>query len=118
MHLKNIYKKVTRRVVNINNRGFAITSFLYSILIVFLIFFSLLLVNIINSKLTIDKLKNNANNMVADSFDENIMYAELIVEEKETAIAINSEIDLLEGVYLKKYDNKNNKYTNYLYLNT
>lgn len=87
-----------------NNQGFAITSFLYAILVVFLVFLSLLLVNIINSKLTLEKLKNNAKDKIEDEFVENTEYAKLVIDEKIVNITVGEEINLLEGVSLKRYD--------------
>ena len=87
-----------------NNSGFAITSFLYAILVIFLIFFSLLLVNIINSKLTLENLKSNVKDKLDAQYVEGDIYAELFVEDEELNIAIGDNINLLDGVYLKRYD--------------
>ena len=87
----------------LNNKGFAITSFLYSILVIFLVFLSLLLVNIINSKLTLNNFKNSIKDKIEDKNVEN-NYAELIIDEEFVEIAIGQNYNLLNGVYLEKYN--------------
>ncbi len=60
-----------------NNKGFAITSFLYAILAIFTVIFSLLLMNIINTKLTLEKTKSNVKEEVEDTLikvEHNISY--------------------------------------------
>ena len=87
-----------------NNKGFAITSFLYAILVVFLVFLSLLLVNIINSKLTLESLKKSLKKELEDTNTEN-NYAELVIGQEVLEIAVGQNFDLLGDVYLKKYNN-------------
>ncbi|MDD3187746.1 MAG: glycine rich domain-containing protein [Bacilli bacterium] len=52
--------------MKLNNKGFAITSFLYSIFAIFLVILSLLIISMTNSKITLDKIKDN----VKDSLDD------------------------------------------------
>ena len=88
-----------------NQKGFAITSFLYAILIVFLVIFGSLLIGIINSELTLQKMKKD----VKDELEGNVLkqngeYAKIVVSPKNVEIAKGDEINLLNGVYLEKYD--------------
>ncbi len=49
-----------------NNKGFVITGFLYSILVIFIVILSMLMIAMINSKLILNKIKND----VKTSLDE------------------------------------------------
>lgn len=89
-----------------NQKGFAITSFLYAILIVFLVVFTVLLMGLINSQLTLQKIKKDVRNKVEEnSLVQNGEYVELVVSPKNIEIEAGEEINLLDGVYLVSYDN-------------
>ena len=89
-----------------NQKGFAITSFLYAILIVFLVVFTVLLMGLINSQLTLQKIKKDVRNKVEEnSLVQNGEYVELVVSPKNIEIEVGEEINLLDGVYLVSYDN-------------
>lgn len=89
-----------------NQKGFAITSFLYAILIVFLVVFTVLLMGLINSQLTLQKIKKDVRNKVEEnSLIQNGEYVELVVSPKNIEIEAGEEINLLDGVYLVSYDN-------------
>ena len=88
-----------------NNKGFAITSFLYGILIAFLLIFSILLVNIINTRLSLNSIKINVKEELEGSTNsQGELYAKLVVETQKKTIVVNEDIDLLDGVYLERYD--------------
>lgn len=89
-----------------NQKGFAITSFLYAILIVFLVVFTVLLMGLINSQLTLQKIKKDVRNKVEEnSLVQNGEYVELVVSPKNIEIEAGEKINLLDGVYLVSYDN-------------
>ena len=89
-----------------NQKGFAITRFLYAILIVFLVVFTVLLMGLINSQLTLQKIKKDVRNKVEEnSLVQNGEYVELVVSPKNIEIEAGEEINLLDGVYLVSYDN-------------
>ena len=89
-----------------NQKGFAITSFLYAILIVFIVVFTVLLMGLINSQLTLQKIKKDVRNKVEEnSLVQNGEYVELVVSPKNIEIEVGEEINLLDGVYLVSYDN-------------
>lgn len=88
-----------------NEKGFAITSFLYIILIMFLVIFCALIVQLTNSQLTLQKMKNDIKNKVENNIlvqDNN--YITLTINPKNIQINSGDDINLLEGVYLEKYD--------------
>lgn len=88
-----------------NNKGFAITSFLYGILIAFLLIFSILLINVINTRLSLNSIKINVKEEFEDnSYTQNKFYANIIVENQNVLMQINKSIDLLADVHIEKYD--------------
>ncbi|MEG2028680.1 MAG: hypothetical protein RR050_02235, partial [Bacilli bacterium] len=64
----------------LNNKGFAITGFLYSIFALFITILSLFLMNMINSKISLEKIKNNIkSNLDEASYDKNPDYRDSIL---------------------------------------
>ena len=58
-----------------NNKGFAVTGFLYSILVLFIVIATLLIFNLQNKKVILDKLKSDA----LDNLENNINEESLII---------------------------------------
>lgn len=88
-----------------NEKGFAITSFMYVILMMFLVIFSALIMQLINSQLTLQKMKNDIKNKIENNIlvqDNN--YITLTINPKNIQINSGESINLLDGVYLEKYD--------------
>lgn len=52
--------------MKLNNKGFAITGFLYSIFAIFLVILSMLIISMTSSKLTLDKVKKNVKTSLDD----------------------------------------------------
>ena len=57
--------------MKLNNKGFAITGFLYSIFAIFLVILSMLIISMTSSKLTLDKVKKNVSIKLYDSYLDN-----------------------------------------------
>lgn len=93
--------------MKLNNKGFAITGFLYSIFAIFLVILSLLIITLVNSKLTMQKLKNRVKEDLSEvdiaSIDK---FAEIVIDENVVNLQVGDSYNLLDGVTVKRYDGK------------
>lgn len=101
--------------MRLNNKGYAITTFMYSILLLFLLIISLTIINLINSRLTLDKLKKEVKNKIEERYISS--YNDIRIVSEDIEIKRGLPFDLLSDVNLK--DQKDNIiYTTITYTST
>lgn len=99
-----------------NQKGFAITAFLYSIFLLVTLFLILILLVITNNSIGYFKfqasVKNNLDEISYDKTEIND-YAKITFEEESPIIQKGETFNLLEGVKLIRYDGTQGEITNY-----
>jgi len=91
--------------MKMNNKGFAITGFLYAIFSLFLVLLTLLLITLTNSKLILQRTKQNVRENVSDKELSTIgHYLSIFVNSQDVTISLGSSYNVLTDVSVKKYD--------------
>lgn len=93
--------------MKLNKKGFAITSFLYSIFLLIIVFLSLTLVLIVNSSMNYFQLQNKVKNKLDEitySTGGINKYAVINFDLENPTIKRGQDFDLLEGVQFLRYD--------------
>ena len=89
-----------------NQKGFAITSFLYSIFLLAVVFFTLILLLVVNSYTTFFKFQKSIKNDLDEvSYAENVnTYAAIVFDDNSPIVEKGDNFDLLKGVKVVRYD--------------
>lgn len=91
----------------LNQKGFAITSFLYSIFLLIVLFLVAILLLIFNSSINYFKMQSQTKNKLDEiSYNSTGInnYAQITFTDETPIIPVGQNFNLLEGVYLIRYD--------------